>query len=627
MVELLGELARRMPVGLVVWQLDEDERTLRLTSANAAAEALTNLPLGASVGRGLLELFPSMPRERALLYVQVARGRAGDPAVVKLEDVEGPGTTFSVRLVALPERSVGVVFQDLAEQTAELAKREERFRLLLRNSADGILLTNADGQHFFATESVTRLLGVSPDELTGPDGFSLIHPDDLPRAHAVFAEVLASPNQQFTQQLRARHADGSWKTLELVTANRLAEPHLRAIVSNFRDVSERKSVEDTLRRTEEQLLQAQKLEAVGRLAGGIAHDFNNLLSVVLSYTELLQDTPAMSAGFSELQEIRRAGQRAAELTRQLLAFSRQQVLEPKVVDLGEAVRNSEPMIQRIVGEDIELRFAFAPMLWKTRVDPGQLEQVLMNLVVNARDAMAHGGVLTIETANTVLDQAYADQHAGVSAGEHVMLAVSDTGTGMDATTRARIFDPFFTTKEVGKGTGLGLATVFGIVKQSSGSIYVYSELGTGSSFKIYLPRTDKAAVDGRSTPPSERKRGTEAILLVEDDASVRSVARAILEAHGYRVTVASSGFEALTIAARSGAIDLLVTDVVMPKMSGRELARRLGVERPRLKILYMSGYTDNAVFQRGMLETGAAFLQKPLTPENLTSSVRAALDA
>jgi signal transduction histidine kinase/ActR/RegA family two-component response regulator len=420
--------------------------------------------------------------------------------------------------------------------------------------------------------------------------------------------------QRANEQLRRQHLDLQGRVA--LTNEELAQ-----------EVNARQATEEALKRSEEQLRQAQKLEAVGRLAAGIAHDFNNLLSVVLGYAEeLLVDLPAGQAGREEINEIKLAGERAADLVRQLLIFSRQQLLTPKIVDLNALVDNVGRMLGRLVGEQIELAFVPGANLGLVKVDPGQLEQVVVNLVVNARDAMPNGGKLTIATSNVELDETYAAEHLAVVPGPYVMLSVSDTGIGMDRKTQDRLFEPFFTTKAPGQGSGLGLSTVFGIVKQSHGSVWVYSEPGHGTTFKIYLPRTDRDSVRPVQTAPPQR--GTETILLVEDEAQVRAIVKRTLERGGYAVLSASGPEEALRLCETSLLqIDLLLTDVVMPQMNGRELAERVRVLRPAIKTLFMSGYTDDAILRHGVLDEGVPFLQKPVTPSNLTRKVRETLDA
>ncbi len=394
------------------------------------------------------------------------------------------------------------------------------------------------------------------------------------------------------------------------------------------DITASKRTAAELARSEEQLRHAQKMEAVGRLAGGVAHDFNNLLSVVLSYSSLLiGDLPAGDPMRADLEEIQKAGERAADLTRQLLAFSRKQDSELRIVDVNQVVTYTDKMIRRLVGEDVDVHTSLAEDLGKIKVDPGHLEQVLMNLVVNARDAMPQGGKLTIETRNVELDAGYAQEHLGVTPGPHVMLAVSDSGHGMDAATKERIFEPFFTTKEQGKGTGLGLSTVFGIVKQIGGSVWVYSEPGGGATFKVYFRRTDEHEPAEPARAQVVTLRGSETVLLVEDEEQLRVVTRGILRRYGYQVLDACSGGEAVRLCERhAGPLQLLLTDVVMPEMSGPELVQRLSPLRPDMRVLYMSGYTEQAVVHRGMLSSGTALLQKPITPELLLRRLREVLE-
>ena len=422
------------------------------------------------------------------------------------------------------------------------------------------------------------------------------------------------------------------RTAQLEKANHQLEL-LSASHAEKRSVAERERADaiEALHNTEKQLIQSQKLEAVGRLAGGISHDFNNLLTVILGYTDIskrsLTDGDPL---LRNLDEIGKASERAASLTRQLLAFSRKQVMQPKVFDLNTVVNDLKKMLRRMIGEDVELRVSSQENLGNIKADPVQLEQVIMNLVVNARDAMPKGGKLSIETSNVYLDESYAREHVAVDPGEYVMLAISDTGCGMDEETRQRIFEPFFTTKESGKGTGLGLSMVYGIVKQSGGNIWVYSEEGRGTTFKIYFPRvTAEAEEYKRVADVIEMPKGCETILLVEDAALVRTLARQVLETVGYRVLEAASAEAALTICENINGtrIDLLLTDVVMPGMSGNEMSKILLARQPDLPVVYMSGYTDDAIVQHGVLEAGINFLQKPFSPGALASKVREVLDA
>jgi two-component system cell cycle sensor histidine kinase/response regulator CckA len=402
---------------------------------------------------------------------------------------------------------------------------------------------------------------------------------------------IAKPSLKYNTEFRMRHRDGSYRRILSQAALLFNEEGIPIrMLGSHVDVTEQ-------RREEGQRHQAQKMEAVGRLAGGVAHDFNNMLTVIMGYGDMLAAAVDSDPNLSRVvTEINRAAERAAGLTRQLLAFSRQQVMVPKVLDLNVVIGDINRMLQRLIGEDVEISIIQSKALDWVKADPGQIEQVIVNLAVNARDAMPTGGRLTIETANVELDQSYAGAHAGVTPGPYVMLAVSDTGTGMDERTRAHIFEPFFTTKEVGKGTGLGLSTVYGIVRQSGGHIWLYSEAGRGTTFKIYLPKVDRLREPDQTHTP-ERKQvevphGSETVLLVKDDASLRLFVSTVLRECGYQILEAQNGIEAVSIAEQfAGRIDFDLTDVVMPKMGGRELSAALGARREGIKILYMSGYT------------------------------------
>jgi signal transduction histidine kinase len=395
------------------------------------------------------------------------------------------------------------------------------------------------------------------------------------------------------------------------------------VASLAQDLTERVALEERLR-------QSQKMEAVGRLAGGVAHDFNNLLTVILGYAQILSDGVPMGSRLADSTgQIKSAAERAAGITRQLLAFSRKQVLSPRVINLNDTMMNLDSLLRRLIGEDIDVLTLPANDLGSVKADPGQIEQIIMNLALNARDAMPHGGKLTLETANTQLDESYATEHQPIAPGNYVMLAVSDTGTGMSPEVQTRIFEPFFTTKEVGKGTGLGLSTVYGIVKQSGGYIWVYSEPERGATFKIYFPRVDQVVeTAGQDRRPSDAMRGTETILLVEDDPQLRQLSSSVLAHCGYKVLVASGPEEGLAIGEENHRdIRLLVTDVVMPGMNGRQLAERILKRSPKTRVLYISGYTNNAIVHYGVLDEGLWFLPKPFTLSALVAKVREVLDA
>jgi len=510
---------------------------------------------------------------------------------------------------------------DEARARAEEAQRvsEAEYRFLFESSPLPKWVYDVETLRILAVnDAAVRAYGYSREELLAMTIADIRPAADAPPPKGHPSEYVEGTERVFLA--RHRRKDGTTFDVELHAQTfRRGDRACRLVVAQ--DVTER-------RRLEAQLRQAQKMEAVGRLAGGVAHDFNNVLSVILSYGDLLMGELKPGEPMrDDIEQIVEAGKRAAALTRQLLTFSRQQVVEPKVLDLNAVLADIDKMLRRILGADVDLTSVQAAELGRVRADAGGIEQAVMNLVVNARDAMPTGGQLTIETANVVLDEEFARRHAGVRPGPHVMLAVSDTGTGMDAATMARIFEPFFTTKDKGKGTGLGLSTVFGIVHQAGGTVWVYSEVDKGTTFKIYLPCVDAEAEAATPAAPRSGSRGVETILLVDDDDAVRDVARSILDKGGYTVMVARNAGEALLQSEKHpGIIHLLVTDVVMPHTSGPELAKRLAAGRPDMKVLCMSGYTDDSIVRHGVLESRVAFLQKPLTPHSLTRRVRDVLD-
>jgi PAS domain S-box-containing protein len=477
------------------------------------------------------------------------------------------------------------------------------------------------------SHEVFRIFGVNPAGFRGAkeDFLERVHPDDLAQFLAARADAVAT-GQPLRIDHRIVRPDGTVRWVhERADVQRDAAGRPVCFIGVVQDVTERKQAEEALKTAEEQLRQSQKMDAIGRLAGGVAHDFNNLLSIITGRSELLLRHRELAALVRrDIELIHRTADRAAGLTRQLLAFSRKQMLQPKVLDLNTVVATMGRMLRRVIGEDVDLVIVARPGLARVNADPGQLEQVILNLAVNARDAMPGGGRLTIETADVDLDEDHARLHAGIGPGRHVMLAVTDTGVGMEATVRDRIFEPFFTTKEVGKGTGLGLSTVYGIVQQSGGTIWVYSEPGRGSTFKIYLPSVNESAHQA-DLPPEPPRGGHETVLLCEDEADLRELTRDVLEEYGYRVIAAGDGKEALEVAAGfTDRIDLLLTDVVMPRMNGSELAKTLARERG-VRVLYMSGYTETSMV-RGDAAPGAGFLQKPFSPVVLARAVRELLD-
>ncbi len=516
---------------------------------------------------------------------------------------------------------------DRKRTAVALRENEERLRVILDSTDDGILAVDASGKTIFLNRRFLELWRI-PQALadSGDDNVLL----------GFVLEQLVDPDG-FLRKVKRLYgtADLDYDTI-LFKDGRLFERYSMPMMDfgsvigrlwSFRDITDRKRAEEENERLQDQLQQAMKMEAVGRLAGGVAHDFNNLLTVINGYSELLiQRLGENSPMRKDAEEILQAGSRAELLTRQLLAFSRKQVLQPKVIDLNMVVSKTGKMLRRLIGENIEFRTILAEGLGRVKADEGQVEQILLNLAINARDAMPGGGELTIETTNVVLDETFAKNHPSLVPGPHVLLSVRDAGSGIPDEIRRHIFEPFFTTKEQGKGTGLGLATVYGIVQQSQGHLDFHTESGKGTTFRIYLPRVEEES-EVLSAVPTVALQGSEAVLVVEDENSVREIINRVLSGNGYRVLMASDGNEGLRISGEyNGPIDLLLTDLVMPGMGGRELATRLEAERAGMKVLFMSGYTENAISHQGVLDAGLSFIQKPFTTEALLRKVREILD-
>jgi PAS domain S-box-containing protein len=545
---------------------------------------------------------------------------------LSLRRPDGSELSVEMTVTVMPDGGTVCACRDLSQrEQAEKARAEAeaKYRTLVEqvNAISYIAEIGITGNWYYVSPQVESILGYTPEEWLriAQRWADLIHPDDV--ATVVAAEKASEMGEPFQAEFRIKRKDGREVWLSdtaVVVKGSNSRPIMEGIMV---DITERKALET-------QLLQSRKMEAVGRLAGGIAHDFNNLLTIITGYTELALGRASVPLELrSDIERIENAAGRAAALVRQLLAFSRKQVLQPKTLDLNAIVVNMEKLLRRVMDDNIEMITRVQEDLGKVKADPAQVEQVIMNLVVNARDAMPKGGRLILETSNVSLDSNYAVEHVTVKPGEYVMLAVSDNGVGMSTETAAHIFEPFYTTKESGRGTGLGLSTVYGIVKQSGGYIWVYSEPGKGSTFKVYLPRVeDSVEKEPAKQAPVLAQRGTETVLLVEDEEAVRELVQAILSGQGYEVIIARDPRHAEEIAREfSGEIHLLLTDVVMPGTSGRELAKRIMTSRPGIRVLYMSGYTENVITSGGMLERGLAFLQKPFTPAVLVQKLREVL--
>ena len=512
-----------------------------------------------------------------------------------------------------------------ARQREALRAQERLLRQIIDANPSLIFVKDWNGRFVLVNQATAHVYGTTVEALVGKtDGDFNRNMEEVAHFLRDDRAVMSSGQPKIIAEEPVTNPAGETRWFQTIKVPlRSPAEGTATLLGVATEITERK-------RLEEQLLQSQKMEAVGQLAGGVAHDFNNILTAIVGYTDLLAaELGSNVRQLEDLEEIRKAARRAAALTRQLLAFSRKQVLEPRIIDVNAVVLNLDKMLRSLISENIELKTDLADNLGAARADPNQIEQVIMNLAINARDAMPDGGTVTIETGNVTLDDAYAAQHVSVIPGEYVMLAVSDTGCGMDEKTQSRIFEPFFTTKPAGRGTGLGLSTVYGIVKQTGGNIWLYSEPGKGTTFKIYLPAMAALPEDiGKVAPAEAPRRGAGTVLVVEDDEQLRRLTHRALDAQGYTVLVADRGGTALDIARRhKGEIDLLLTDVIMPDTNGRKLAETIRAARPGMRVLYMSGYPDGAIASHGMLEPGVAYLAKPFTTEAITRKVREVLEA
>ena len=583
-------------------------------------------------GLEALQAFRQQCQDTPFLLIS---GTIGEEAAI--ESLRSGATDYVLK--QWPDRLVPALLRVVQEATerkqrrqaeTELLRREKYFRALTENTLDILTILNQEGVYLYNSPSVQRVLGYEPQELLGRSAFPLVHPEDLSRVQQAFAEAIQHPERTVRVEFRFRHQDGSWLYLEAVGQSHLKDPEIGGVVVNSRDSTDRNLAQAGLRKLEDQLRQSQKMEAIGQLAGGVAHDFNNILTVIHGHASLLLKGSALSGTATRsAQQIVQAAERAASLTRQLLTFSRRQLIQPRRLDLNELVSNMSNMLGRVLGEQIALQVNYLPSPAIIEADASMVEQVLLNLAINSRDAMSEGGSLSIGISRVQIDEDQCLNRSEMQPGQFICLSVADRGCGIAPEDLPRIFEPFFTTKEIGKGTGLGLATVYGIVKQHQGWIEVDSQLHQGATFRVFLRclEQDPGRQFHGSTGPGVQG-GSETILVVEDEAPVRQLVCELLTSFGYRVIEAESGVKALDLwHSCRDKVDLMLTDLVMPdRVNGRQLAERLWADRPGLKVIFTSGYSAEVVGKDFVLQPGINYLQKPYPPDLLASRVRECLD-
>jgi PAS domain S-box-containing protein len=636
---------------LQILHLEDNPDYSLLLSSKLAAEGIeaevlcvgTRADFQAALQRGGYDLIVadySLPDYNGVEAMKLARQKELDTPILlvsgtigeeaAIESLKAGATDYVLK--QWPERLVPAVRRALREAEerknrllaeTKLMRRERLFRALSENALDIVTVINREGKFNYNSPSVARVLGYQPEELMGQDAFAMIHAEDVEAARQDFQRCIENPGMTMNSKFRARHREGSWLHLETVCKSFLEDAEIAGVVVNSRDVTER-------RRLEEQLRHSQKMEAIGQLAGGVAHDFNNILTVIQGHASLLRAGGNLPEPQRvSVDQIYQAAERAAGLTRQLLTFSRRQVMQPRPLDLNTVLGNMTRMLGRILGEDISLQFNYSAGQPWVYADEGMIEQVVMNLAVNSRDAMPAGGQLTIKIVALELRPGELARHPDGRPGRFVCFSVADTGSGIKPEVLPHIFEPFFTTKAVGKGTGLGLATVYGIVKQHGGWITVESQVGQGTTFQVFIPAIE--GVTGKASDTSldaTMPRGAETVLVVEDEAAVRELVSGLLKAQGYRVLEAATGVRALEVwRQHRDEIDLLLTDMVMPDgMTGRDLAEKVRAEKPSLKTIYTSGYSADIVGKDFVLHDGLNFLQKPFVPLKLARAVRKCLD-